>query len=425
MDPMPAMIPRVPSRPRSHGGRHPRSHALLAAAIVTLVTVASWRLVHGNPDGTIAIGIPRGTRTPTAGPVIPVSAPPAVLGARSATSPSAPSPSARTPSAVAPVAPLTAPNGAPWPAAIAFTSSITVPDHVVFVLVVGSDARPGQDPLRSRADSIHLLAADPGSGQGTVLGFPRDALVDIPGHGRRKINDSLALGGPDLAAATVRQLTGLPVHYYAVVGMDGFRHLVDDMGGFDVPVPYRMDDRSSGARFEAGWHRMGGDGALAFARNRKDTPHGDLSRSLNQGTLILSGLARMRATVADDGGVMGWVGVLLRHVHLDVPLGEIPRLAALARRLDPERVTNVVAPGAPGWSGGASVVHLDPAGCAALFDDIRADGVVGQAVPTTTTSAVPTTTTTTTTTGAADETAGEDVPMRGRPILSAVVARLV
>lgn len=182
-------------------------------------------------------------------------------------------------------------------------------------------------------------------------------------------------------AQTVRQLTGLPVHYYVVTGFEGFQRLVDDMGGVDVPVPHRMHDPASGAAFEPGWHRMGGAGALAFARNRKDTPHGDLSRSANQGLLVLSALAKMRGEVGDDAGIMRWVDVLTRHVRLDVPLADLPRLAALARHLDPTRIQNVVVPGRPGRAGGQSVVHLDAAGATAMFTDLRDDAVLGTAEP--------------------------------------------
>src|SRR3546814_6401094 len=54
--------------------------------------------------------------------------------------------------------------------------------------------------------------------EGTVLGFPRDAWVEIPGRGAGKINTALTFGGPQLLAETVRNLTGLPVHYYVLTG---------------------------------------------------------------------------------------------------------------------------------------------------------------------------------------------------------------
>ncbi|HVM41490.1 MAG TPA: LCP family protein [Acidimicrobiia bacterium] len=355
-----------------------RLHGGLALAVAVLLTVSTWAAATWDGDHPqVVVGIPEGTSTSTTGPSIPPST-------------AAPRPNLPQVKSSGALVSLAQPSGQPWPAAIAFRSSIAVPDDLVFVLVIGSDARPGEDPTRARADSIHLLAANPHSGVGAIVGFPRDSWVDVPGRGHHKLTESLALGGPDLTAQTIRQLTGLPVHYYVVTGFAGFMNLVDEVGGVHVPVPYRMNDPASGARFEAGWHHLGGGTALALARNRKDAPHGDFSRSANQGLLILSALAQMRAEVGDDAGIHRWLGVLLRHVHLDVPMSELPPLAALGRRLNPETLPNVVVPGRAGRAGGASVVHLDAAAAAALFDDVRADGTIGAAPP-------PTTSTTSTT----------------------------
>jgi LCP family protein required for cell wall assembly len=290
-----------------------------------------------------------------------------------------------------PNAALAAPNGKPWAAPIPFDTDQEVPDGLVFVLVAGSDARPREDLLKTRADSIHLLAVNPATGQGTLLGFPRDSWVEIPGHGRGKINNALALGGPDLLAKTVRRLTGLPVDYYVITGFRGLAAMVDELGGVDVLVNRRMNDRNSGARFQRGWHHFNGAQALAFSRNRTDVEKGDLSRSENQGLIMLAGLAKMRSEVADDGGLARWIGVLVKHAKLTVPLSKLPELGALARRLDPARLTNVVAPGRIGMTAGQSVVFLTT-GAAKLFSDLRDDAVIGSAEEetTTTTSTAPT-----------------------------------
>jgi LCP family protein required for cell wall assembly len=280
---------------------------------------------------------------------------------------------------------LAAPNGKPWATAIPFTTDQEVPDDLVFVLVAGSDARPHEDMLKTRADSIHLLAVNPATGQGTLLGFPRDSWVEIPGHGRGKINNALALGGPDLLAKSVQRLTGLPVDYYVITGFKGLQAMVDELGGVDILVNRRMNDRNSGARFQRGWHHFTGGQALAFSRNRTDVEKGDLSRSENQGLVMLAGLAKMRAEVADDGGVARWIGVLMRHAKVTVPLSKLPALGALARRLDPARLKNVVAPGRIGSTAGQSVVFLTSE-AAKMFQDLRDDAVIGTAAPETTTS---------------------------------------
>lgn len=307
-------------------------------------------------------------------------------------------PSAPGTEAPPPVGGLKAPNGRPYPPAIEFRSSIPVRSDLAFILVIGSDARPRQDVRTSLADSIHLLAVNPVTGQGTVVGFPRDAYVEIPGRGRGKINDALARGGPRLMAETVRRVSGLPVHYYVLTGFEGMVRMVDELGGVDVHVERSMNDSASGARFQAGWHHFTGPEALAFTRNRKDVPNGDFSRSENQGKLILAALAKMRAEVGDDGGLLRWTGVLSRHVDLDVPADELPRLGALARRLEPSRVVNLVLPGRIGMAGRASVVYLTPEAFR-IFDDLRPDAVIGGAADRPPPPPPPPPTTTTTTTG--------------------------
>lgn len=301
---------------------------------------------------------------------------------------------------------LVPPHGAPPGPALPFRTDQPVPAHLVFILVAGSDARPHEDLTQTRADSIHLLAVNPQTREGTVLGIPRDSWVEIPGRGRGKINDALARGGPDLLAATVRRLTGLPVDYYVLTGFPGFTKMVDELGGVDVLVERRMNDRWSGARFERGWHRMNGAQALAFSRNRNDVANGDFSRSENQGLVILSALAKMRAEIADDGDLARWIGVMLRYVRLDMPRDHLPILGALARRLDPARLRNVVAPGRLGTAGRASVVYLTKA-AAALFADLRADAVVGEPTPP---PPEPVVATTTSSTSTSPSTAGAQEP---------------
>jgi polyisoprenyl-teichoic acid--peptidoglycan teichoic acid transferase len=344
-----------------------RSIALLLALVFTLTAACSG----GGDEPDVVIGSTRrSTTTAPAGPTIPV-APETTLASEAAPVAAAPV------AASAPAAddPLKNPDGQPYAGAIAFRSTIPVSPDLTFVLVIGSDARPGEDIRRTNGDSIHLLAVNPRTGQGTVLGLPRDSYVDIPGRGRAKINSALASGGPGLMAEAVRRLTGLPVHYYVLTGFAGLASMVDSLGGVDVRLERAMNDRVSGARFAAGFHHFNGAQALAFTRNRNDVPNGDFGRSANQGTLILAALAKMRAEVGDDGGLRRWVDVLLRHAALDVAPDRLLGLAALARGLDPANLRNVVAPGRIGMAGRQSVVYLAE-DAARMFVDLRDDAVV-------------------------------------------------
>jgi LCP family protein required for cell wall assembly len=364
-----------------------------AAALVLALAVLGGCSGSKSQKGVV-IGASSSTSTALPGPTIPpeptTTAPPAT----------------QAPAPPVTLAPAGLPDGNPYGPAIPFTTSVAVPQDLVFILAIGGDARPGGDPRRSNGDSIHLLAVDPRTGAGTIVGFPRDAWVEVPGKGTRKINSALALGGPQLMAETVRRVTGLPVHYYVLTAFAGFEKIVDELGGVNVNVDRKMNDRFSGANFQAGWHNMSGGEALAYSRNRKDVQNGDFSRSQHQGNVMLSALAKLRAEVGDDEGLQRWIGVLLRHADLDSPPQQLLPLAALARKLDPSRVTNVVLPGRVGTAGSQSVVFLTDE-ATRIFNDLRPDAVIGdpppppataQAVepPTTTSSTEPSTTTTST-----------------------------
>lgn len=289
-------------------------------------------------------------------------------------------------------------NGQPYGAPIPFNAAIEVPAGLIWVLLIGSDARPGQAQAQARADSIHLVAANPATGKATIIGFPRDSYVEIPGRGRDKINSALSLGGPELLAKTINRFTGLPVQYWVLAGFEAFQRVVDEVGGLDMQVPTKMNDRFSGARFNPGYHHFDGAQALAFSRDRHDFGEGDFARSKNHGLVMLAALIKLRAEVGDEVGLRTWVGVAFRHLALDLDLVEALQLLAVARRIDPSNVTNLVLAGRSGSAGRAgSVVYLDAAAAAAVADDVRADAAIGSdpSLPTVPTLVPPSTTSST------------------------------
>jgi len=243
----------------------------------------------------------------------------------------------------------------------------------IFVLVIGSDIREGS-PRGGRADSLHLVAIDPVEGRGTIVGIPRDSYVPVPGMGRTKINASLATGGPERTVQTVSQLAGVPIHYWAAVEFSRFRQLVDAVGGIDIDVPYPMADSASGAFFDAGPRHMNGAEALAFSRNRKTVPGGDFGRSMNHGRVLLASLQKFRKEASSPIKLASYLVAFHQFVETNVPTRDLLRLAAIAGRVDPGKVENLVLPGGSGSAGGASVVLLGP-GAGEIFNAIRDDAV--------------------------------------------------
>jgi anionic cell wall polymer biosynthesis LytR-Cps2A-Psr (LCP) family protein len=94
-------------------------------------------------------------------------------------------------------------------------------DKTVWILALGSDARPGQAVLGSRADAIQLVGVNAESHRGVTIGIPRDSYVDIPGHGRNKLNAAMVYGGPQAMADAVAGLVGIRPDYVFVTSFRG------------------------------------------------------------------------------------------------------------------------------------------------------------------------------------------------------------
>ncbi|MEX2407161.1 MAG: LCP family protein [Actinomycetota bacterium] len=247
----------------------------------------------------------------------------------------------------------------------------------IFVLLIGSDARPGEDPTETRADSIHIVAINPAKAKATIVGFPRDSLVPIPGAGTTKINAAMTIGGPELVVETVEQLTGLTMDYWALTWFEGFKSMIRDVGGLSMDVPFDVFDTFAGAEITAGPQVLSGPDALAFARTRHALPAGDFGRSENQGRLMVAALAQFRKEFSKDPSrLLTWIGAGLRNAQTDVPLDELMTLAFTATTINPKRVVNVVLPGSVGMSGTVSIVSLNQTTLDAISSDLANDGLL-------------------------------------------------
>jgi LCP family protein required for cell wall assembly len=245
------------------------------------------------------------------------------------------------------------------------------PDQPVFILVLGNDGRPGD--TSTRGDAIHVIGVNPQQHKATILDFPRDTGLAIPGHGVDKVNAAHVYGGAQLQAQTLGNAIGVPIPYAIDTNFPGFESMVDDMGGLDVNVPMAMNDHYSGANLAPGPQHLDGAAALAFARNRHQFPTGDLQRSENQGYLILQALAQLRAKNTGPIGTLALLANLGRHAQLDgIGLTDLYDLGRLGLSLDPANVRNVVVPVV---QGSGTELHLGP-GADTLFADFRDDGIL-------------------------------------------------
>ena len=228
---------------------------------------------------------------------------------------------------------------------------------VRFVMIIGTDARPGFIERVFRGDSLHIVASNIGEAAGAVVGVPRDTWVEAPYGRMDKLTHINALASSEALVDIVRDLSGLPVEGYVVTGFASFTNLVDNFGGVVVNVPFAMADPKSQAFFSAGEQTLWGANALAFSRNRSIWGS-DFTRSYHQGLVILGALNKAQAA-----GILqlpGLLALLSEYTWTDLSAEDLLTLAAGAFEIDPAKVGNRVLPGTIQMIAGASVVVLDP-----------------------------------------------------------------
>lgn len=246
----------------------------------------------------------------------------------------------------------------------------------VFILALGSDARPGQTVDRLRADSIHIIAINAEEGAASIIGFPRDSYVPIPGSGTTKINNGMVYGGPELMVQTVEQLTGIGLDFYALTSFEGLTRIVNRIGGVEIEIEYPMFDPFAGTHFDPGEHLLSGADALAFARDRHSAAGGDFDRSENQGRLMLAALEKLLEEFAQNPAVLfQWLAIGIEFIQTDLSFDEIFQLALSATQIDPKEVVNCVVPATTGAAGGASVVFISSS-AGAIYGDMADDGIL-------------------------------------------------
>ena len=247
-------------------------------------------------------------------------------------------------------------------------------DHVVWILALGSDARPGQPFLGSRSDAIQLVGINAKTHHAVTIGVPRDSYVDIPGHGRDKINAAMVYGGPQATAAAVANLVGIRPDYVFVTSFKGMIRMVGGINGIRVKVTFNMNDQ--GQVFHPGMTELSGVEALAFSRIRHGLPRGDFDRSYDQGQVLKGGLASVKTKSARKGFFERALERFARYTDTNLGPVELYRLAQTVMQVNPRLVRTCVLNGGIGTAGAASVVFPNVAAAHALGRDVRHDATV-------------------------------------------------
>ena len=159
------------------------------------------------------------------------------------------------------------------------------------ILLLGVDEREGD---RGRSDTMIVLTVNPNQNSMKMLSIPRDTRTEIVGRGTEdKINHAYAFGGEEMSMNTVENLLDIPIDYYVRVNMEGFKDLVNAVGG--IQVNNNLAFSNGGHNFTKGQINLNGDQALSFVRMRYDDPRGDFGRQERQ-RQVISGVIKRGAS---------------------------------------------------------------------------------------------------------------------------------
>ena len=219
------------------------------------------------------------------------------------------------------------------------------------ILLLGSDTREGQSgniggesPGLSDTTILLHLSADRKRAYGVSL--PRDAMVErpecmtedggtIPGE-LAMFNTAYALGGPGCTQRTVEQLTGVRVDHFVVVEFDGFRHMVDALGGIPICVPEEVNDYIGNIHLPAGNYEADGDQALDYVRLRHGlSENGDIGRMKRQQVFLatMANKAISAGTLANPVKLYNFLDAATNSLTTDPGLANLKELGSLANQV--------------------------------------------------------------------------------------------
>lgn len=156
------------------------------------------------------------------------------------------------------------------------------------ILISGLDVS-GTIDVTSRSDVNMIMTVNPKTHKILLTSIPRDSVIHMneKGGAADKLTHT-GIYGIGCSLGAVEDLTGLDMNYYVKVNYTTVKKLVDALGGIDVKNDYEFDTHGMKAKyhFKKGKIHLDGAHALAFARERKSFPDGDIQRNRNQAKVM-------------------------------------------------------------------------------------------------------------------------------------------
>lgn len=207
----------------------------------------------------------------------------------------------------------------------------------------------GLDQASGNTDTIIVATVDFKNKAVYALSIPRDTRAEIPGHQTFKINAAYAWGGLSIAKQAVENLLGTTIDRVVLVRLEGFKRIVDLLGGVGVDIEKDMHyvDRKQGLyiHLKKGYRLLDGEKAMQYVRFRHD-PLGDLGRIQRQQKFLKALAAKMFQWQEIDK-LPDLMRQVMQEVETDMTTREVLQLARFGKGLPPEGIFSGILPGTP------------------------------------------------------------------------------
>ncbi|MEV5982536.1 LCP family protein [Streptomyces sp. NPDC052114] len=272
------------------------------------------------------------------------------------------------------------------------------------ILVVGSDSRDGANAeygkglTTMQSDTLMVMHVAADRKWASIVSFPRDSRVEIPacdkGDGSKstahhfKINEAFAIGGTSgdvagAAACTIRTIeanTGLRIDHFMSVDFQGFKGMVDALGGIEVCPKTAIHDKKAHLDMAAGCQTVKGEKALGYVRTRYSVGDGsDLGRIGRQQEFMEALVAKAQSKLTSPKALYGFLQSATKSLTTDDDLAGIKPvydLASEVKGIPGDRLSFLTVPNYPREADvptdKANVVWQFPQ-AARLFDSLARD----------------------------------------------------
>lgn len=216
----------------------------------------------------------------------------------------------------------------------------------VHILLMGTDTRDADS--NGRSDSMMVATIDPVTKKAYIMSILRDTYVDIPGHGSSRLNAAYSYGGVELAKETVSNLLGIPIDYYVTIDFEGFKTLVDTIGGVEIDVEKDMNYTDGGDQHRydihltKGLQHLDGTHALQYVRFRHDATS-DFTRTERQRKFLTALAAELQSSTSIVK-LPSILSSIAPYLHTNLSLTDMIKLSSLGLDINLDKTEKLQIP---------------------------------------------------------------------------------